>query len=197
DAFPQIIDGLEECWGLSALQCPYCHGYEERDRPTGILHGGPPSLHQAKNLPDFSGDLVYFANGATIEASDRADLEARGYRIVDQTVRRVVHDRGRMTAIGLENGAEVARDVLYIIPRSAFAADLHLQLGCAETEGPFGPYVAVDDLQETSVRGVFAAGDMTRPAFNAVWAGGDGNRAGIFAHQSLVAAHNPYRGAKL
>ncbi|WP_166486081.1 NAD(P)/FAD-dependent oxidoreductase [Jannaschia sp. CCS1] len=197
DTFPLDIEGLEDCWGQSVLQCPYCHGYEHRDVPTGILHGGPPSLHQAKNLPDFTNDLVYFTNGAEIEASDIADLEARGYRVETGAVSSIEHHDGAMSAVALRGGTKIASEALYIIPRAAFATDLHAQLGCEEIEGPFGPYVTVDDLHETTQRGVFAAGDMTRPAFNAVWAGADGNRAGIFAHQSLVSEHNPYRGARL
>lgn len=197
DTFPFGIDGLDACWGTSVLQCPYCHGYEHRDVPTGILHGGPASLHQAKNLPDYVSDLIYFTNAAELEPADLSDLEARGYRVETRKVSYVAHRDGQMKAVALADGDRVAREALYVLPRATFASDLHTQLGCGETEGPFGPYVTVDDLQETTQRGVFAAGDMTRPAFNAVWAGADGNRAGIFAHQSLVSAHNPYRGAKL
>ncbi|QPH53964.1 NAD(P)/FAD-dependent oxidoreductase [Pontivivens ytuae] len=197
DTFPFGIDGLEDCWGRSVLQCPYCHGYEHRDVPTGILHGGPASVHQARNLPDYATDLIYFTNDAELEDADQSDLESRGYRIEAGKVSHVAHRDGLMEAVVLANGDAIARDALYVLPRAAFASDLHKQLGCGETEGTFGPYVTVDDLQETTERGVFAAGDMTRPAFNAVWAGADGNRAGIFAHQSLVSVHNPYRGAKL
>ena len=196
DAFPQAVAGLEACWGVSVLQCPYCHGYEHRDVPTGLLHGGPPSLHQAKILPDFSADLVYFANGAAIEEADRAALEGLGYRIEDRVVERVVHDGGRMTAVVLADGAEIARDALYVVSRAGFASDLHAQLGCAETEGPVGPFVTVDDFQKTSACGVFAAGDMTRPVFNAVWAGADGNRAGVFAHRSLLSARDARSGPR-
>ncbi|MEM6275299.1 MAG: NAD(P)/FAD-dependent oxidoreductase [Myxococcota bacterium] len=196
DILPNV-PGMEACWGKSALQCPYCHGFEMRDQPTAILHGGPPSLHQAKNLPDFSSDLLFLTNGLDVEEADLEDLKSRGCRIETRKVARLIHQDGLLSAIELEDGAQEARSVLYILPRAAFASNLGLDLDCTIIDGPFGPYLEVDDLQETNVRGVFAAGDMTRPAFNAVWAAADGNRAGIFAHQSLVTAHNPYRGAKL
>ncbi|QPH54450.1 NAD(P)/FAD-dependent oxidoreductase [Pontivivens ytuae] len=191
DLLPEL-DGLAACWGRTVLQCPYCHGYEMADRPTGILFTGAPSLHQARILGDWSDDLVLFANGHEIAAEDRADLAARGIDVVEPEVARLEQRDGRLVALHLADGSKVARDVLYMVSEAEPACDLARQLGCAHEDGPFGPYVAVDDVQMTSVPGIYAAGDLARIGYSATWAAADGARAGAFCHQSLRVDANPY-----
>jgi thioredoxin reductase len=77
DVLP-AIPGLAECWGVSAIQCPYCHGYELSDRPTGILMTGPGLPHQALILRDWSADLTVLTNGHALAPEERDALAARG-----------------------------------------------------------------------------------------------------------------------
>jgi thioredoxin reductase (NADPH) len=180
------VPGLAECWGRTAIQCPYCHGYELADRPTGVLMSGSSALHQARLLTHRTDDLVLFLNGHAIAGEDRADLARRGVALVEGRVARVVQDGGRLSAVALEDGAAVAREVLYVTTRSEPSAPFARDLGCAMAEGPAGPFVKVDALQATSAPGVWAAGDMTRAVYNAVLAAADGARAGMACHRSLL-----------
>lgn len=190
DALPEI-PGLAACWGRSAMQCPYCHGYEAADLPTGLLVTGASPLHHARLLGDWTGDLAVFANGHAIAPDDRAAIEALGLRIHDAPVVRIEATDGHIEALHLADGARVPRAALYLATRAAPASDLAARLGCRMIEGAYGPYVAVDMMQQTSVPGVFAAGDLTRPAYNAPAAAADGARAGAAAHQSLHFAMAP------
>lgn len=190
DILPDI-PGLSGRWGNSVLQCPYCHGYEVADRPTGLLISGPPSWHQARLLSDWTSDLIVFTNGQPIPDAELPALEARNIRIV--------HDRiDHMDADGtlhLISAAPVPRDVLYLTTHTKLASPLAADLGCDLTDGPCGPMVAVDDFGATSVPGVYAAGDITRPFYGATMAAASGALAGTACHQSLATPDIPIKRA--
>lgn len=187
-----VIDGLSEAWGRNVMQCPYCHGYEVRDRRLGVLYTTEASLHQVKILPDWSPDLTVFANGHDIDTESVAAFGARGIRLIQEPVVGLDLEGGLMTAVRTDSGRHPL-DGLFVITQTRPASDLADQLGCAFEQGPFGPYVRVDALQQTSVNGVYAAGDLARPIHQSVWAAADGSSAGVFCHQSLLSHENPYQ----
>ncbi|MEO0636959.1 MAG: NAD(P)/FAD-dependent oxidoreductase [Pseudomonadota bacterium] len=186
------IEGLEEAWGRNVMQCPYCHGYEVRDQKLGVLYTSEASLHQIKLTPDWSPHVSLFLNGHDVSSDDLSDAQERGIAIVPDPVRSIELDQGRMRAVQLPDGS-YDLDGLFLITRTHQATDLASQLGCALEDGPFGPSVTVDNLQETSVPGVYAAGDIARPIHTSVWAAADGISAGVFCHQSLLSHKNPYQ----
>lgn len=184
DVLP-AIPGLAECWGVTAIQCPYCHGYELSDRPTGILMTGPGLPHQALILRDWSADLTVLTNGHALAPEERDALAARGVRVLDGAVGALRHEAGHLRAVALEGG-EAPLAVLYLVPRAEPSSPLPADLGLAMSEGPMGPYVAVDAMQATSRPGVWAAGDLSRPIFGAVAAAAEGVMAGVACHRSLM-----------
>jgi thioredoxin reductase len=192
DVLP-AIPGLQECWGRSAMQCPYCHGYELADRPTGLLMTGEATLHQAMLIPEWADDLLLFSNGHAIDDEQRHALATRGIAIVDGVVSEVEYRDGAMSAIILDSGRRIAREVLYLATSARPSCDLADQLGCRMEDGPFGPFIQVNDKQETSVPRVYAAGDITRAAYGSTFAAADGVRAGVACHRSLIGATVPQR----
>lgn len=185
DIMPDV-EGLEACWGRSAFQCPYCHGFEAADRPTAVLMTGPWSLHHARILGAWTGDLALLANDHALGAEDRADLARRGVRVVEGRVLRVEHADGHARAAVLDGGTAVPAGAIYLSPRFEPAAPLAALLGCAMADTPLGPHVIADEMGRTSVDGAFAAGDLTRPFYNATASAAEGVRAGAAAHQSLL-----------
>jgi thioredoxin reductase len=195
DELPDI-PGLRERWGTSVLHCPYCHGYEVADGRLGVLAVGESSLHQALLLPDWSADVVLFTNG-TFDPSDaqRDALAARGARIEPRLVAGLVGDGSALAGVRLrgpdgaaDGGEVVPLDALFTASRTRMASPLAEQLGCAFDDGPFGPVIRTDAKKETTVPGVYAAGDAARVPHNATWASADGVTAGVYAHQSLALA---------
>ncbi len=180
------VDGLAACWGRSAYQCPYCHGFEAADRPTAVLMTGSWSLHHARILGAWTGDLTLLTNGHDLSREDEDDLTHRGVRLVQGRVRQIVQEDGHARAAVLEDGSLVPLEVVYLSPRFEPSSDLAEGLGCAMTDTPLGRHVVVDTLGRTSVGGVFAAGDLTRPFYNATASAAEGVRAGAAAHQSLL-----------
>jgi thioredoxin reductase len=191
DELPDL-PGLRDRWGRSVLHCPYCHGYEVSDQRLGVLATGESNMHQALLLPDWSGDVTLFTNGTfEPDAAQRAALAARGARV---EARRVVELLGEGTDLegirvaGDGGDAVIALDALFTASRTRMASPLAEQLGCAFDDGPFGPVVHTDVSKETTVRGVYAAGDMARAPHTVTWAAADGVTAGIAVHRSLALA---------
>jgi thioredoxin reductase len=180
------IPGLAERWGQSVLHCPYCHGYEFSGRRLGVLHTSPHSLQQAQLIAEW-GPTTYFLNGTS--SPDLASLDAlrqRGIAIEPEPVVAVHGPGPTVEALDLAGGRSVALDALYLGPRTHLNSDLGARLGCEVSDGPSGPMLRADELRMTTVAGVFAAGDIARPAHNVTWAAADGVTAGVAAHRSLV-----------
>jgi thioredoxin reductase len=184
------LPGLAERWGRTVLHCPYCHGYEVRDRRLGVLATGEGNVHQALLLPDWSAEVTLFTNAAVALTPDhRAAMARRGVRVDERRVVGLAGEAPGLTGLRVADDrgeVVVPLDALFTGSRAVPASPLAGQLGCAHDEGPLGPIVRTDARRETTVPGVFAAGDLARQPHNATWAAADGVTAGVYAHQSLA-----------
>ncbi len=108
DELPEIV-GLRERWGTDVLHCPYCHGYEVRDTPIGVLGGDnrPFTLHQASLVRQWSADVVFFPNQITLVEEEREQLTARGIRIVYGEVTRLAAQDDQLLSVELADGQAV------------------------------------------------------------------------------------------
>jgi thioredoxin reductase len=131
DELPEIA-GLRERWGKDVLHCPYCHGYEVRDQPLGVVGGDnrPFTLHQALLLRQWSDDVVFFPDRIELTAQERERLTAFGIRIVDGEVSRLVTDSERLSGIELADGQLVPRGAVFVGPRFVPRDDLLTAMGC-------------------------------------------------------------------
>lgn len=185
DELPDL-PGLRERWGRTVLHCPYCHGYEVADQPLGVLAAHPMSSHQAALLPDW-GPTTYFTQGEfEPDAEQAALLAARGVRIERTPVALLLGPAPRIDAVQLADGRRLLVNALFVANRVHMASPLAMQLGCAFDEGLLGPYLRVDDFKQTTVPGVYAAGDASLQMGNATLASASGVMAGVGVHQSLV-----------
>jgi thioredoxin reductase len=184
DELPDIR-GLQSRWGKTVLHCPYCHGYEVADRPLGVLAGNPMSVHQAQMIPDW-GTTTYFTQGIwEPDAEQAALLDARGITVISSPVVELLGNTPELEAVRLEDGRVLPLGGLFIAPKTHLASPLAEQLGCAIEHGPTGPFIRVDSFQQTSVAGIYAAGDAATAMANATMASAAGVMAGVAAHRSL------------
>ncbi|MEO1353324.1 MAG: NAD(P)/FAD-dependent oxidoreductase [Cyanobacteria bacterium J06635_15] len=194
DHLPEI-PGVAERWGKTVNQCPYCHGYELAGGIWGVLYTGAASLHQVRLMQDWSDQVILFLNGTDqLNAEDRAGLVAAGITLEETPVEALVGETDDLRGIKLRDQRVVPIKALFLITRSSIENPLVAQLGCELEDAPFGVMIKTNELKETTVSGVFAAGDVARSLHNATWAASDGVLAGIFAHQSLLVHNNPYSG---
>lgn len=185
DELPALA-GLQERWGQTVLHCPYCHGYEVAGSPLGVMAAHPLSAHQAMLLPDW-GPTTYFTQGEfEPDAEQAALLEKRGVRIERTPIVELMGTAPALDAVKLADGRRMAIHALFVASKTHMASPLAMQLGCAFNDGPLGPMIRVDELRQTSIPNVYAAGDAAIPMSNATLASASGVMAGVCVHRSLV-----------
>lgn len=185
DTLPDI-PGLITRWGKTVLHCPYCHGYEVRDRELGVLATGPMSTHQAMMIPDW-GPTTFFTQGKyEPEPEIRTQMDARGIAIEQSPIVELIGAAPDLEAVKLADGRSMPIQALFAGPTVSMTNPLAEMLGCAFEEGFAGPFIKVDASQETSIPGVFAAGDAATARHNATLASAAGVLAGVGVHQSLI-----------
>lgn len=174
DELPEL-PGLRELWGRSAFHCPYCDGWEARARRWGILASNADLLEYAIFLTGWTGDVVAFTHGPfDIPADLRARLARAQVAIEPRRVRRMVAGPDRsLTAVETEDGELVACEAMIVRPRQR-QTDLVRRVGLALDDDGF---VRTDDNGQTSVPGIFAAGDLASPMQAAIFAAAAGTRA--------------------
>lgn len=177
------IPGVAERWGKDVMGCPYCHGYEVRDQPIGVLGGQPDSAGYALLVRQWSTDLVFFRHTGELADEDRERMTAVGVRIVERPVTRLVVDGDRLTGIELDDGTVVARTALFLRPPTTPYDELLTKLGC-ELD-PNGR-VAVDDTGRTTAFGVWAAGNVVDAGAGVIKAAAAGSVAAAAVNLDLV-----------
>jgi len=180
------IEGLPERWGRTVLHCPYCHGFEFSDRRLGVLYASPLSVHQATLIAEW-GPTTFFLDGATdIDSAALDGLSRRGVSIEERKVRALRGEGTHLEAVELVDGTLLPLDALYIGAPTRLNSSIAEQLGCDLEQGVFGALIKTDGQKQTTVPGVWAAGDIARQPHSATWASADGVTAGTALHRSLV-----------
>ncbi len=162
DELPDV-PGVAQRWGRDVLHCPYCHGWEVRDRAIGVLGTGPFAVHQAQLLRQWSADVTLFRHTAPDPTTEeRAGLAARGIALVEGEVAALEVAGDRLTGVRLAAGPVVARDALVVAPR--FTARVPDGLGLVAEEVRMGEHVVGSAVPAgpggaTAVPGVWVAGN--------------------------------------
>ncbi|GLU33086.1 NAD(P)/FAD-dependent oxidoreductase [Trinickia caryophylli] len=188
DELPEIA-GLRERWGATVLHCPYCHGYEVRDGRLGVLATHALSVHAALLLPDWGPTIYLVQPGFEPDAAQREELARRRVRIEHSPVVELLGPAPALEAVRLADGRTIEMDAIFVAPRTVLTNSLAASLGCEIEAGPLGDFIRVDEVKQTTVEGVFAAGDAATAFANATLASAAGVMAGVAAHRSLVMAH--------
>jgi thioredoxin reductase len=182
DELPDV-PGVQERWGLDVLHCPYCHGYEVRDQPVGVLGGAPDSVQHAQLVRQWCSDVVLFAHTGTLTADQREQLVARAVGVVDGTVKRLLVEDDRLRGVELEDGRVIRRSAIFVRPGFVPNDDLLAGLGCAvDGDGR----VIADATGRTSVPGVWVAGNAANPRAQVITAASEGSAAAMALNADLV-----------
>jgi thioredoxin reductase len=178
------IPGVHERWGRDLLHCPYCHGWEVRDQPLGVLGSHPAAAAHAQLVRQWSDDVVFFAHTTDVSSADRSQLAGRGIRVVDGEVARLVVVDDALVGVELADGSVVPRSAVFVRPRNVPHRDgLLEQLGVDVTAEGFAE---VDRDGHTSAPGVFAAGNLVDPRASVVAAAGAAATAAMAINADLV-----------
>jgi thioredoxin reductase len=183
DGLPDI-PGVRERWGKDLLHCPYCHGWEVRDQPLGVLGTQPAAALHAQLVRQWSDDVIFFAHAYDPTATERAQMEARGIQIVTGEVARIAVDADRLVGVEMTDGRTIERTAVFVRPDFVPHPDgLLVGLGCEINAAGF---VTVDATGHTTVTGVWAAGNVADPRAQVITAAGAGSAAAIAINADLV-----------
>ncbi|MHA4893310.1 NAD(P)/FAD-dependent oxidoreductase [Pedobacter sp. PWIIR3] len=183
DVMPDI-KGFEECWGISVIHCPYCHGFEFRKKATGILADGIRGFHLASLVNNLTENVTILTNGkADFNEEQMAKIKNHNIEIIETNVIEIEHKNGKIKQVVFSDGSRKSFDTLYAALPFTQHSEILSSLGCEQTEQG---YIKVSPFQETSVSGVFACGDnshMMRSIANAVYTG---NLTGAIVNGKLI-----------
>ncbi|MBK9015107.1 MAG: NAD(P)/FAD-dependent oxidoreductase [Saprospiraceae bacterium] len=183
DIMPNI-EGFTECWGISVLHCPYCHGYEVRNEKTGILGNGEYGFEFSMLISNWTKDLILFTNGkSTLTTEQTLKLNKHNIKITETAIEKLEHSDGYLQNIIFKDGTTASITALYAQNPFEQKCTIPEALGCELTEEG---YIKIDPFQKTNVHGVFACGDNTtrmRTVANAV---AMGTTTGILVNKEIV-----------
>jgi thioredoxin reductase len=187
DTLPEVA-GLEGYWGKNALHCPYCHGWEVRDRDIAVL-GSQFAVHQALMFRQLSDRVTVFTTpDREIEPAEREKLEARGIAVVEREITGVRGNDTHLTHLVFRDGGELAADALVVMPRFAAGTAALAGVGLVAAAHPsgIGTYVVADETGKTEIPGLWAAGNTRDPMAQVMMAAADGLRVGAMVNADLI-----------
>lgn len=183
DMMPDI-KGFSECWGISVIHCPYCHGYEFRKQKTGIMANGERAFHLATLVHNLTDDLSILTSGpAEFNAAQLAKLDQHNIKVIETEISEIEHENGHIRQMVFKEGHRIGFSAVYAAIPFRQHSDIPVSLGCELTEHG---YIKVDHFQKTTIDGVFACGDnanMMRSVANAVYSG---NLTGALVNKELA-----------
>ena len=192
DELPDI-PGVRERWGRDVIHCPYCHGWEVRDRAIGILGTGAMAVHQALLFRQLSPDVVLFQHTAPALSGEEAEqLAARGITVVDGEIASLEVVADQLTGVRLRSGEMIPRQAVVVAPRFTANAGLLAKLGLEPDEMRMGDvvvgtHIAADKTGATSVPRVWVAGNVSDLAAQVITSAAAGAWTGAQINADLIA----------
>lgn len=184
DIMPNI-KGFSDCWGITVVHCPYCHGYEIRDQKTAIMCHGEGAMHLASLVRNLTDNLTILTSGASEFTSEqKAKLDRNNIQVNATPLAEILHENGQVRSLVFEDGRKEDFEAVYAPLSFAQSSDIPVLLGCERTDDG---YLLIDHLHNTTVAGVYACGDNAnrmRSVANAVAAG---NLTGAAVNMALTA----------
>ena len=183
DLLPEV-KGLAECWGISVLHCPYCHGYEVKTEKTAIIANGEMAFEYAKLISNWTKDLRLLTNGkSTITWEQKEILQKHQIEIIEEEIESLEHENGNVTQVIFKNQSKTTVKAIYFRAPFEQHCSLPEALGCDLTEQGL---IKVDMMQRTTIPGVYASGDCVIQARSVAMAVSSGSFAGASINKELI-----------
>ena len=177
------VPGMQELWGSSVFHCPYCDGWEARNKIVGVYSCHVNGYGMALTLRRLSRNVILFTDGSrNLNPRQRGDLEANRVTVVSKRIEKLEHTNERLTGVRLRSGEIVNCDAIFTNEGNKVNADLLAQLNCDCTKK--GAAIT-NRKQQTSVPGVYVAGDASYDMHFVVLAAAEGVKAAVAIHNDL------------
>jgi thioredoxin reductase len=186
---PPDIEGLPALWGTGVFHCPYCHGWEVRDKPWGFIARGEQAVEWGLELREWTTDLTLCSNGpAGLSDADHQTLKARGIGVREERIQRLDAEKGVLKTVVFDGGERLELTALFVRTTMVQRSTLPQKLGCklARVDGGFKDAVEVDQFGATAVPGLYVVGDASLGMPQVATAVSDGAMAAIMANKSIL-----------
>ncbi|MEP6805077.1 MAG: NAD(P)/FAD-dependent oxidoreductase [Flavobacterium sp.] len=183
DLLPEI-PGFAECWGISVIHCPYCHGYEVKKEKTAVVANGNMGFEYAKMISNWTKDLRLITNGkSTLTWEQTQILNKHNVEIIEDEIDAIEHQNGNIQNIIFRNETKISVKAIYFKAPFKQHCTLPETLGCELTEQGL---LKVDGFQKTTVPGIFASGDCHIQARSVAMAVSSGSFAGAMINKEII-----------
>jgi thioredoxin reductase len=185
---PPDLPGVDELWGSSVFQCPFCHGWEMRDKRLAALASGEEAVHVALMLRGWSDDVMLLTDGPTqLDSEQLRTLQLAKVEVEQRRVVELASEEGRLTHVVFADGDRLERDGLLVEAPLSQRSRLGELLGVASSPLQLSPNsVRVDKLHRSNIPTVFAAGDVCTKQPHLADAISAGSQAAMIIVQSLL-----------
>ncbi|SDF58064.1 NAD(P)/FAD-dependent oxidoreductase [Epilithonimonas hungarica] len=178
------IKGFWDCWGISLIHCPYCHGYEFKNKKTGIIANGERGFHISSLVNNLTDDLTILTRGkADFTEEQFQKLEKNNIKIIETEIDEIQHQNGNIETLILSDGEKLDFDAVYGAFHFKQHSDIPGSLGCEFTENG---HIKIDNKQNTTVPGVYACGDNSCAMRSVANAAYTGNLTGAMVNMDLT-----------
>jgi len=178
------IKGFWDCWGISLIHCPYCHGFEFKIKKTGIIANGERGFHIASLVNNLTNELTILTRGkADFTEEQFQKLKQNNIDIIETEIEEIQHQNGYVEKLILSDGQELNFETVYGAFPFHQHSDIAESLGCEMTE--LG-HIKIDQFQKTNVTGLYVCGDNCSPMRSVASAVYTGNLAGAMVNAELT-----------
>lgn len=184
DTLPDI-NGFAECWGITVIHCPYCHGYEVKNEKVGLMMNGDHAFEMAKTISLWNSDLTLLTNGKSLLTEAQTEkLTSKSIKIIEAEIIELEHKDGFLENVILSTGEKVTLKALYSHSEVSQHVDFDIQLGFDLTAMNI---IEINEQHETTAKGVYAAGDCTTLMRSLSIINASGTMAGIMINREMLA----------
>lgn len=182
DLMPDI-KGFSECWGISVVHCPYCHGYEIRNKKTAIIATGERAFHLASLVNNLTQEITIITSGSKdFEVKQLEKLKQHDIQIIEKEISAIEHHNGQMEKIVFKDGSTEYFESAYASIPFEQNSNIPQELGCKITENG---HIEVNFMQKTSEDGIFACGDNSTMMRSVSMAVSSGTITGAMVNHEL------------
>lgn len=181
DRMPEV-EGMDALYGISAFHCPFCDGWEWRDRSLAVYGRGKKGVAMARGLLTWSVDVMLFTDGELLTKRELANANAANITVHTDPIKRMVGSKGELHSIELGTGVSINRDAIFFDPDPQQQCGIAAQLGCTTTKSGA---VRTDKKQRTEIPGLYVAGDAAADPNMVVIAAADGVKAALNIVQEM------------
>jgi len=183
DLMPDI-KGFAECWGISVVHCPYCHGYEIRNKKTAIIANGEIAFHLASLVNNLTKQITIITSAAkNFEENQFEKLRQHNITIIEKEIAAIEHQNGQLEKIVFKDGSTEHFECAYAAVPFEQNDSMAKELGCKLTEHG---HIELDSMQKTTEEGIFACGDNTSMMRSVATAVYGGNLTGAIINKELT-----------